>query len=101
MQGKFCGETDRRHFLIVPFGFRNLIIRAGLSYIGWSLGRPIINYQGECKMSLPATISAWCLFLFFLWYGLAAFIPALNSDMFKKVGAVLALLYAVLGLFGM
>jgi len=29
--------------------------------------------------------------LFSLWYGLAAFIPALNSDMFKKLGGVLAL----------
>ena len=25
---------------------------------------------------MPATISAWCLILFFLWYGLAAFVPA-------------------------
>jgi hypothetical protein len=33
--------------------------------------------------------------LFFLWYGLRAFVPALNSDMFRKVGAVLALLIAV------
>ena len=42
-----------------------------------------------------ATIGAWALMLFFLWYGLAAFIPALNSDMFKKVGGVLALIVAV------
>ncbi|MDO8755314.1 MAG: hypothetical protein Q7J80_15560 [Anaerolineales bacterium] len=51
-----------------------------------------------------ATISAWCFALFFLWYGLAAFVPALNTDMFKKVGAVLALVVgvvALLGLFGM
>lgn len=41
------------------------------------------------------------MWLFFLWFGLAAFVPALNTDMFKKVGAVLALLYAVLSLFGM
>jgi hypothetical protein len=52
-------------------------------------------------MSLPATISGWAMWLFFLWFGLAAFVPALNTDMFKKVGAVLALLYAVLSLFGM
>ncbi len=41
--------------------------------------------------------------MFFLWYGLAAFVPALNTDMFKKVGAVLALVVgvvALLGLFG-
>ena len=34
------------------------------------------------------------MFLFFLWYGLSAFIPALKSDMFMKIGAVLALLIA-------
>ena len=34
--------------------------------------------------------------LFFLWYGLAEFVPALNTDMWKKVGAVLALLIAIL-----
>jgi hypothetical protein len=40
--------------------------------------------------------STICLVLFFLWYGLSEFVPALKSDMFMKVGAVLALLVAVL-----
>lgn len=39
--------------------------------------------------------------LFFLWFGLSAFVPALNTDMFKKVGAVLAILTAVLPFVGM
>lgn len=47
------------------------------------------------------TFSQICLVLFFLWYGLAAFVPAFNTDMFKKVGAVLALLFAVLTLIHM
>jgi hypothetical protein len=55
--------------------------------------------QGECKM--PATISAWCLILFFLWYGLAAFVPALSTDMFRKIGAVLALGFVLFSLIGM
>lgn len=38
--------------------------------------------------------------LFFVLYGLATFVPALNTDMFKKVGAVLALVGGVLGLMG-
>ena len=33
--------------------------------------------------------------LFFLWFGLSTFIPALKSDMFTKIGAVLAILIAV------
>ena len=45
-----------------------------------------------------ATVGIWCTALFFLWYGLAAFVPALNSDMFKKVGAVLAIIIGVVTL---
>jgi hypothetical protein len=45
--------------------------------------------------------STICLVLFFLWYGLAEFIPALKSDMFMKIGAVLALLFVVLTLVKM
>ena len=48
-----------------------------------------------------ANLATWALVLFFLWYGLAEFIPALNTDMFKKVGAVLALIFAVITLFAM
>jgi len=40
--------------------------------------------------------STICMVLFFLWFGLAEFIPALKSDMFMKVGAVLAILVALL-----
>jgi hypothetical protein len=46
-------------------------------------------------MMMPTTIAAWLTILFFLWYGLSAFIPALKSDMFMKVGAVLAIGIAV------
>ncbi len=48
-----------------------------------------------------ATLAAWCMALFFLWYGLAAFVPALNSDMFRKIGAVLALIVGVLGVLAL
>ena len=44
---------------------------------------------------MMGTINHWCMILFFLWFGLAAFVPALNTDMFKKVGAVLAILIAL------
>ena len=45
-----------------------------------------------------ATIGLWCTALFFLWYGLSAFIPALATDMFRKVGAVLAIIIGVVTL---
>lgn len=52
-------------------------------------------------MNLPDSIASWCLWLFFLWYGLAAFVPALSTDMFKKIGAVLALGFVIFNLLGM
>ena len=48
-----------------------------------------------------ATIGAWCIALFFIWYGLAAFVGALNTDMFRKIGAVLALVGGVLSVIGL
>jgi len=51
-----------------------------------------------------AILGAWCIALFFVWYGLSAFVAALKTDMFMKVGAVLALvggLISILGLLGM
>ncbi|MBI3161294.1 MAG: hypothetical protein HYZ23_02230 [Chloroflexi bacterium] len=47
-----------------------------------------------------AAIGVWCTALFFLWYGLSAFVPALNTDMFKKVGAVLAIIVGAVTLLG-
>jgi len=52
-------------------------------------------------MILPSSLANWCVWLFFLWFGLSAFIPALNNDIFKKVGAVLALGVVVFNLLGM
>ena len=48
-----------------------------------------------------ATLAAWCIALFFIWFGLAAFVPALNTDMFKKIGAVLALVGGVISLIAL
>jgi len=58
-------------------------------------GLEINSSKGECKMDL---LVEWATVLFFLLYGLAAFVPALNTDMFRKVTAVLALIVGVLGL---
>jgi len=37
----------------------------------------------------------WCLIIFFLWFGLKNFIPALNKDLFQTLVAVLALAVAL------
>jgi len=50
---------------------------------------------------MAAILVAWCTALFFLWYGLAAFVPALNTDMFKKIGAVLALIVGIFGIIAL
>ena len=54
--------------------------------------------KGECHMG---TLGAWCIALFLVWYGLAAFVPALSTDMFRKIGAVLALLGGLLSIIGL
>lgn len=50
------------------------------------------------KVSLPKTVSGWCMWLFFLWFGLSAFValPAAAT-----VSGVLALAYAVFSFLGM
>ena len=59
-----------------------------------------IDSQGECKMkmSMPKTISGWCMWLFFLWFGLGAFVAL---PMATVIGGILALGYAVFAFIGM
>jgi hypothetical protein len=42
-----------------------------------------------------SVVADWFTILFFLWYGLSKFIPALDQKLFAKVGGVLALAAAV------
>ena len=51
------------------------------------------------KLALPKTISGWCMWLFFLFFGLAAFIPAAAA--MPWLTGILALAYAVFALIGM
>jgi len=48
-------------------------------------------------MKMPSTISGWCMFLFFLWFGIGSFV-ALPA--YGVVAGILALGYAVLSFFG-
>ena len=48
------------------------------------------------KMSMPTTISGWCMWLFFLFTGLGIFIPFLAT-----LAPWLALAYAVFSFIGM
>ena len=48
-------------------------------------------------MMMPKTISGWCMWLFFLLYGVAAFVAFPYAAM---ILGVLALVYAVAALFG-
>ena len=50
------------------------------------------------KISMPKTISGWCMWLFFLWTGLGAFVAL---PMAAVIGGVLALGYAVFAFIGM
>jgi len=48
------------------------------------------------KISMPQTISGWCMWLFFLFFGLGMFVPLLAT-----LAPWLALAYAVLSFFGL
>ncbi len=52
-------------------------------------------------MKMPKTISGWCMILFFLLFGLAAFIPALAGGFFPMLIGLLALGTAVFTFLGM
>ncbi len=51
-------------------------------------------------MVMPKSLAAWCTALFFLWYGLSAFVPALMASPMSLVGAILALGAAVFTFLG-
>ncbi|NWG34911.1 MAG: hypothetical protein HXY42_10735 [Chloroflexi bacterium] len=51
-------------------------------------------------MKMPSSIAGWCTALFFLWYGLGAFVPALMGGAMGYIGAVLALGAAVFTFLG-
>jgi hypothetical protein len=51
-------------------------------------------------MMMPKTIAGWCTVLFFLWYGLAQFVPMLMGGFFPFIGGLLALGIAVFTVMG-
>jgi hypothetical protein len=53
------------------------------------------------KMSMPKTISGWCMILFFLLFGLSEFVPALGAGFFPFLIGLLALGVAVFTFLGM
>ena len=50
------------------------------------------------KINLPKTISGWCMWLFFLWFGISAFVAL---PMAGIISGILALAYAVFAFIGM
>lgn len=52
-------------------------------------------------MKMPKMISVWCMVLFFLWFGLGMFVPALMASPMTYVGGLLALGAAVFTFLGM
>jgi hypothetical protein len=55
------------------------------------------------KMSMPKTISGWCMWLFFLLTGLVAVLPSVFASMtfMPLLIGLLALAYAVFAIIGM
>jgi hypothetical protein len=42
-----------------------------------------------------SVIADWCIVLFFAWFGLKKFVPALDAGFFPTLGAILALAVAL------
>jgi hypothetical protein len=51
-------------------------------------------------MSMPKSIAIWCTILFFLWFGLAQFVPSLAGGFFPFIAGLLALGIAVFTFLG-
>ncbi len=53
-------------------------------------------------MSMPKTISGWCMWLFFLFFGLGAVLPAFFGTLgfWGMLTGLFALVYAIAALFG-
>ena len=51
-------------------------------------------------MNMPKSIAAWCTILFFLWFGLGVFVPALMASPLSYVLGILALGAGVFTLLG-
>jgi hypothetical protein len=66
---------DVLHFTKFRFPnlFRNHPSRTGFLK-GRGRGASNRRLKGECKMSMPNSIAAWCTVLFFLVYGINAFV---------------------------
>jgi hypothetical protein len=60
-----------------------------------------LSPEESYEMKMPTTIAGWCMVLFFLWYGLAAFVPALAGGFFPMLAGLLALGAAVFTFPGM
>ena len=52
-------------------------------------------------MKMANKVSTWCMVLFFLWYGLAAFVPFFAGGFFPMLAGLLALGVAVFTFLGM
>ena len=50
------------------------------------------------KINLPKTISGWLMWLFFLWFGIGAFVAL---PLYVPIYGLLAIAYAVFAFIGM
>lgn len=68
--------------------------REACSRVYLAKGRLFNNQKGENVMDY-SVIADWFTILFFLWFGLKRFIPALDKRYFSALAAIIALLAAV------
>ncbi|MEW5939509.1 MAG: hypothetical protein AB1750_07600 [Chloroflexota bacterium] len=52
------------------------------------------------NVTLPKTISGWCMWLFFLWFGVGTIWTGIPDAAFDYGTGILAIAYAVFAFFG-
>ena len=51
-------------------------------------------------MMMPKSLAAWCIALFFFWWGLGVFVPALMAPPIIYIGGLIALGIAIFTFLG-
>jgi hypothetical protein len=53
--------------------------------------------QGDCKMNMPKSLAGWCTVLFFLFFGLGAFVAVPSGNLITGILALGAAVFTFLG----
>jgi len=96
----FMFKSELNRYQYTPFFpdlNAQLYIFWGVFLFGLAI-RPIRSFtKGVIAMSMPKTIAGWCTVLFFLFFGLGAFVAIPSGDLIVAVLALGAAIFTFIG----